>query len=193
MAEPRVTKVNLGFGRCRRWRGRWIPGRYAGLSQRPGSHRGNCPRRTYRSGRGRRDRCLGCVEMTLGRARVRLDRGRRPFQPGNNPPAEPGALPSLAPQRGLSGTEKKSGRDLKHSSSLTDSAPERPSIPRAGASDHIGEEPTAGTVKPWLPPRQSRGPPSVVRAPARGASHKPSTGPFIWPDRVSLIMDVMLT
>jgi hypothetical protein len=81
---------------------------------------------------------------------------------GNNPSAEPGALPSLAPQRGRSATERKSGRDLRQSSSLNVSAPERPAIPRVGAWVHNGEDPTAGTVKPWQPPRQSRGPPSGV-------------------------------
>jgi hypothetical protein len=43
------------------------------------------------------------------------------------------------------------------SSRFSDSDPRRPSIARIGARGHIGKEPTAGNVKPWLSPRQSRG------------------------------------
>lgn len=81
----------------------------------------------------------------------------RPRWSVTNPPAEPGALSSRAPQRGLTATRERADptcRSLLGFAALTRSG--RPS-PTSVHEAHIGEEPTAGNVKQWLPPRQSRG------------------------------------
>ena len=73
-----------------------------------------------------------------------------------NPPAEPGALPSLAPQRGLIATEKSQGPFRCAFLVCTARSLEAVASETRGRGKHH-EEPTAENVKLLLPPRQSRG------------------------------------
>jgi hypothetical protein len=73
-----------------------------------------------------------------------------------HPPAEPRALPSLAPQRGRVATESES--DVQHEQHCE--ATRRQGILRRrvfSAKRRTADEPTPGNVKLLLPPRQSRG------------------------------------
>ena len=68
-----------------------------------------------------------------------------------NPPAKPEAFPSLAPQRGLSATERRAAPVPAPS---TDAAMHQSLI---GETRTASNRPTPWTVKLWMSPRQSRG------------------------------------
>jgi hypothetical protein len=110
-----------------------------------------------RGGAGRHGRRRQHNHPTSARADGSFARGRRGSAPTvTNPPAEPGALPSLAPQRGLIATEKRAEPLPMRIPCLHGCRP-RSGRPETREHGQYQQEPTAENVKLLRPPRQSRG------------------------------------
>src|SRR5207253_2514171 len=73
-----------------------------------------------------------------------------------NPPAEPGALSSLAPQRGLIATERRT-EPVRCAFLVCTAVNSEAVAPNHVSTGQYQQEPTAENVKLLWPPRQSRG------------------------------------